>query len=131
MTKLRKGVLTELKALRPEDLNVICDRITDTTGRTFCYGDGVPHQHDVKAFGVLSDMEYVPGVNKLVEEMLSTMDTNRSCISCKQLEYVEDANLDGQVNECNSGDVCNKHPGYANLTSFPFKKNMKCFERRA
>ena len=54
----------------------------------------------------------------------------KSCVNCKHLEYDEDCNSDGYVNELNSGYICNgnKHQGIRNLKYFPFRTEQKCHE---
>lgn len=55
---------------------------------------------------------------------------NENCCNCKWLEYYEDCNSDGYVNELNSGYVCNgSHPGMENLKGFPFYRKQKCWEK--
>ena len=53
-----------------------------------------------------------------------------NCYQCKWLEYVEDCNSDGYVNENNSGYICNgrKDEDVMYKKTFPFKSNKKCCE---
>ena len=49
-----------------------------------------------------------------------------NCLNCVYLDDVD----------CSSPEyampiyICQEHPAYENLLSFPFKKNMKCFKGR-
>lgn len=56
----------------------------------------------------------------------------KSCYKCKWLEYDEDCNSDGYVNELNSGYICcgDRHIGISNLKHFPFRTNQKCWETK-
>ena len=47
----------------------------------------------------------------------------RECIYCNHIRNDSDI-------ECIESDYCEENPGYGNLKSFPFKKEMKCFEER-
>lgn len=54
---------------------------------------------------------------------------DKNCGNCRWLDYLEDCDSDGHVNELNSGYVCDGlHPGMANLKGFPFYTKLKCWE---
>ena len=63
-----------------------------------------------------------PEIIKLLKEALGI--ENANCSTCTQMDDV-DGGVDHSSCSCL---VCSINDGYGNLKSFPFKKEMKCWE---